>query len=308
MALRVAVPDLISPSYFPAVAAVELGLFKEQGLDAALELVFPVTRAYEALREGRLDFVAGAAHAALYAFEDWAGARLLCALAQHMYWFLVLSAKLGAQRGDLHAVRGLRIGAAAGPADGLRGMLREVGVDPEHDVKIGPIPTALGAGVSFGVAAAKALEAGEIDGFWANGMAAELAVRGGVGSLIIDARRGDGPLAARHYTFPALVATEKKVEQQPDVVAAAVRAIVVAQRLLRREPERATAVGNRLFPATEAQLIAELVRRDAPYYNPTITEDSVLALNRFARDTGILSRQVPYERVVDIGSSGLWVK
>src|SRR5262245_46029430 len=90
MSLRIAVPDLISPSYFPAIAAVELGLFREQGFDAALELVFPVTRACERLRDGELDFVAGAAHAPLYAFKDWAGARLLCALGQHMYWFLVL--------------------------------------------------------------------------------------------------------------------------------------------------------------------------------------------------------------------------
>src|SRR5512145_3195792 len=97
--LRVAVPDLVSPSYFPAIAAVELGCFKRHGLDATLELVFPVTRSYEELREGRLAFVGGAAHAPLYAFPDWAGMRLLCALAQHMYCFLVVRADLGAARG-----------------------------------------------------------------------------------------------------------------------------------------------------------------------------------------------------------------
>ena len=36
--MRIAVPDLISNSYFPAVAAVELGFFKAEGLDAELEL------------------------------------------------------------------------------------------------------------------------------------------------------------------------------------------------------------------------------------------------------------------------------
>jgi hypothetical protein len=41
------VPDLVSPSYFPAIAAVELGLFQRHGLAATLEPVFPVTRAYE---------------------------------------------------------------------------------------------------------------------------------------------------------------------------------------------------------------------------------------------------------------------
>ena len=43
--LRIAVPDLISNSYFPAIAAVELGKFKEQGFDASIELIFPVNGA-----------------------------------------------------------------------------------------------------------------------------------------------------------------------------------------------------------------------------------------------------------------------
>ena len=150
MALIVAVPDLISPSYFPAIAAVELGFFKQEGLDAKIELLFPVTRTYEALRDGRLDFVACAAHAPLYAFKNWNGCKLLAALAQHMYWFLVLRKDIGARRGDLRALKGLRIGAAPGPVDGLKRMLVEDGMDPERDVQIGPVPGTAGAGVSFG--------------------------------------------------------------------------------------------------------------------------------------------------------------
>ena len=44
--------------------------------------------------------------------------------------------------------------------------------------------------VSFGVFAARALESGEIDGFWANAMGAETAVSRGVGRVLIDVRRG----------------------------------------------------------------------------------------------------------------------
>ena len=80
--MRIAVPDLVSNSYFPAVAAVELGYFKAEGLDAELRHVFPVPKAMEALRDGQLDFVAGAAHAALTAFPGWQGAKLAAALAQ----------------------------------------------------------------------------------------------------------------------------------------------------------------------------------------------------------------------------------
>jgi len=304
--LRVAIPDLVSPSYFPAIAAVELGFFKKEGLDATIELLFPVTRTYEELRDGRLDFVAGAAHAPLYAFRNWQGCKLLCALAQHMYWFLVLRKDINAARGDLAAVKGLRIGAAPGPVDGLKRMLVESGVDPERDVQIGPVPGTAGAGVSFGVAAAKALAEGKLDGFWANGMGAEIAVRDGIGTLVLDARRGDGPAGARDYTFPALVTTQRKIDEQPDVVAAAVRALTGAQQALKREPSCATEIGKKLFPETEAGLIAELVQRDAPFYDPAISKRSVGALNAFSRNMGLLSGEVAYEQVVATQFQNLW--
>jgi NitT/TauT family transport system substrate-binding protein len=298
MPLRIAVSDMISPSYFPAIAAVALGFFRKEGLDAAVELMFPVTRTFESLRDGKIDFACGTAHAPLYAFRDWHGCKLLCALSQNMYWFLVLRKDIGAQRGDLHALKGLRIGAAPGPADGLKRMLIEAGMDPERDVILGPVPGSAGAGVSFGLAAAKALEEGLVDGFWANAMGAEVAVRGGIGTLVIDARRGDGPPAARRYTFPALVATQKKIDEQPEQVAAAVRAIAGAQRVLKADPTLATEAAKKYFPAAETELIAELVRRDAPFYDPAITKQTADALNDFARDIGLLSGTATYEQVV----------
>src|SRR5690348_11376373 len=110
--LKIAVPDLISNSYFPAVAAVGLGKLKEQGFDPAIELIFPVNKAYEALRDGTVDCVAGSAHSALPAFPEWNGVKLLCAQAQGMYWFLVLRSDIAAVRGDIAVVKGRRIGAA----------------------------------------------------------------------------------------------------------------------------------------------------------------------------------------------------
>ena len=293
--LRVAIPDLISPSYFPAIAAVELGFFKKEGFDAKLELLYPVTKTYAALRDGQLDLVGGASHAVLYAFKDWSGGKLLCALAQHMYWFLVVRSDLKPKRGDLSVVKGLKIGAAPGPVDGLKRMLQVAGID---DVRLGPVPGfATGNTVSFGLMAAKALEERRIDGFWANGMGAEVALRGGYGALVIDARR-DGPEEAKGYTFPALVTSERVLKDNPKAAAAALRAVEAAQKALRAEPNRATEVGKKLFPPTEAGLIAELIRRDTPFYDPAISKATVESMNRFARDIGLLSAAVPYEKVM----------
>ena len=304
--MRLAVPDLVSNSYFPAVVAVELGFFRAEGLDVTLEHLFPIPKTMEALRDGELDFVAGPTHAALTAFPDWKGAKLIVALAQRTYWLLILRSDLGVQQGDVEAVKGLRIGAAPGPDLALKRLLQEAGIDLESDgVEIGPV-AASGPGVSFGVHAAQALEAGIIDGFWANAMGSEVAVRSGVGTVVLDVRRGIGPVAAQHYTFPALVTTESLISRDPDSAAAVVRAIVKTQQALRDDLSLATTVGERLFPTEESEMIADLVRRDLPYYDPVITEESVDGMNNFAKHVGLLSADVPYEQVVATQFAGLW--
>lgn len=307
--LRIAVPDLISNSYFPIIAAVEMGFFKEEGFDASVDLLFPVPKTFAALRDGELDFVVGSAHAALFAFPEWRGAKLLAAVGQHTYWFLVMRRDLNPQRGDLSIVKGRRIGAAPGVDLSLRRMLIDGGIDPEKNgVQIMPIPGAAGPDVSFGLSAAKALEEGKLDGFWANGMGCEVAVRRGVGAMVLDVRRGDGPAAARHYTFSALVATEKRIEEEPQSCIAAIRALMKAHQALRQDFNRAAEVGRKRFPPSEAELIAELVRRDLPYYDPTIAQEKVASMNRFAQDAGLLSAPVPYEQVVATRFSRLWTE
>ncbi|HWD29037.1 MAG TPA: ABC transporter substrate-binding protein [Rhizomicrobium sp.] len=305
--MKIAVPDMISPSYFPALAAVELGFFRREGLDVTHDLRAPANRTYEDLRDGHVDFVAAEAHAALAAFPNWRGVKLLCAQAQGMYWFLVMRADLGAQRGDLSVVRGKRIAAAPWVEMGLRRMLIEAGIDPVRDaVGIAPIPGTLGLKVNIGVTAAEALADGRIDGFWANGMGAEIAVRRGVGSVVIDARRGDGPEPCFHYTAATVATTDRLIAAAPRAAAGAIRAIVAAQSALRNDISLATTVGRKLFPPAEAELIAELIARDLPYYDPTLSPEFVAAMNRFARDVGILAADVPYEQVVATQFSDLW--
>jgi ABC-type nitrate/sulfonate/bicarbonate transport system substrate-binding protein len=305
--LRIAVPDLVSNSYFPAIAAVEAGFFKTEGYDARIDLLFPIPKTFEALRYGDLDFVVGSAHATLLAFPEWQGAKLLAAVGQHTYWFLVIRSDLKPKRGDLQIVKGLRIGAAPGVDLSLQRMLVEAGIDPEKDkVQIMPIPGAAGPNVSFGLSAAKALEDGKLDGFWANGMGCEVAMRRGVGTMVLDVRRGDGPPSARDYTFSALVATEKRIKDEPRSVRAAIRALMKAHNALKEDVSLATEIGRKRFPPSEAELIAELVRRDLPYYDPNIPDTKVVSMNRFAQDIGLLSGPVPYDRVVATDFSHLW--
>jgi ABC-type nitrate/sulfonate/bicarbonate transport system substrate-binding protein len=293
------VPDLVSNSYFPAIAAIALDFFAKEGLDAQHRLIFPNYKAYEALRDGEVDFVAGPAHVVLLAFPEWQGAKLLAALSQGMYWLLVMRADLDVTLGDVNAVKGRTIGAAPLVDLTFRHLLSESGIDLERDqVKIVDVKRAHERGVSFGVAAAKALEDGQIDGFWANAMGAQNAIRNGVGKVVLDVRRGIGPKAAFHYTFPALVTSDKSIARDPDMVAAGMRAVVGAQRALAKDGSLAAKVGQKLFPPLEAGRIADVVWRDLPYYQPEISDEALAGLIRFSQATGLLKGLPTREQMV----------
>lgn len=299
--MKLAVPDLITNSYFPAVAAAELGFFRREGLDVTVELIAPAGRTYEALRDGEVDFVAAEAHAGLAAFPGWRGMKLLCALSQGMYWFLVMRSDIAGARGDLDVVRGRRIAAAPWVELGLRRLLLEAGIDPERDgVRIAPLEGSLGPKVNIGVTVAQALADRRIDGFWANGMGAELAVRRGAGKVVLDVRRGDGPPAAFGYTLPTLAAADRLIDAEPETAAAAVRAIAATLAALKEDVSLATEAARRIFPPEETSLIAELVRRDLPYYDPALSAATIASMNQFARDVGILEGHPLYEDVVPI--------
>jgi ABC-type nitrate/sulfonate/bicarbonate transport system substrate-binding protein len=307
--MKIVIPDLVSNSYFPTIAAVELGFFKSEGLDVELELVFPVNKSYEWLRDGRADFVGGSAHSALAAFPEWRGAKLLGALAQGMYWFLVMRAGLAAKRGDVGIVKGKKIGAAPWVDYGLKQLLKDAGIDERRDgVEIMPVPGSSGAGVSFGVNAAKALEQGKIDGFWANGMGAEVAVRRAVGTIVLDVRRGDGPKAAFGYTFPVLATTAALIDRAPAQAAAAVRALVRTQTALKADVKLATDVGRKWFPEFEASLIADVVARDLPFYDASISRETFDSCNRFAQAMGLAKQPARYGDAVAVEFRESWKK
>lgn len=305
--MKVVIPDLVSNSYFPAIAAVEMGFFKAEGIDAELELIYPVGKCYDALRDGKVDFVGGSSHSAPTSFAEWQGVKFLGALAQHTYWFLIMRKDLNVKRGDVSAVKGKRIGAAPLIDIGLIELLKESGIDPKRDgVQIAPPPMPAVPNVSFGVNAAQAMADGKIDGFWANGMGAEVAIERGLGTLVLDARRGDGPASLRGYTFGVLATRADLVEKQPDVAAAAVRALVKTQKALKEDPKRATKVGEKWFPAFEASLIAKLVERDLPYYDPAISKAAFDSMCRFSQTTGLTKGVGKYEDVVATQYANLW--
>ena len=301
--MRITVADAISPSYFVAIAAVSLGFFEEEGVD--MEFVFPPADPSRALRDGVVDFYGGSPYTGLHAFPGWRGGVLLCALCHYTYWFLAVRSDLPCERGDVSAVKGLRLSASALPGLTLKKLLEEAGLDLQRDnVRIVATPPRTNPNWAWdGV---DVLEQGVADGYWGNGLRADLGVKRGLAKILLDVRRGDGPPAARLWTFPALVTTERLVKEHPEVAAGAVRAIVKTQRALRADPQLAAQAAQRLFPAEEAGLIAFEIARDAPFFDATITEEMVAQASRFAREMGVLEGEVRYGEVVATPFAPLW--
>jgi ABC-type nitrate/sulfonate/bicarbonate transport system substrate-binding protein len=302
----ISVPDLISNTMFPVLAAKELGCFEEEGVQVDVQLRTGIG-AVEAVHDGSVEFCATGAEQLLDRFPKWRGVRLLAAVAQGMPYLLVLRSDLSAQRNDLHALHGCRIGAGPEPGRLLNHLLRQAGIDAAaQGLQVVPVPGIAEAGASTGVNAARALAEGQLDGFWANALAAQVAVHWGIGEVILDSRRGDGPPGAGKYTFTALAATEAQIHRNPRTVEAVIRAIVRAQAVLRADPARASDVGGRLFPPLQAELIAQVVQRDVVFYNASITEEAIEQVSQFAQSEGLLSGPVPYDDVVATAFRDLW--
>jgi len=304
---KLSVADLDSPSYFVAVAAAELGCFRDEGVEVELLREYGGPAGPERLRDGTLDFYGGPAYAATRAFPGWKGTKLLCALAQYSYWFLAVRADLAVKRGDLAALKGLRISSSMeAPVLGLRHLLAEAGLDlARGDAQIVPAPPSH-AGRFMGHAGVQAIKDGIADAYWGNGMRLAMGEKLGIAKLHLDLRRGDGPPGARFYNFAALTTTERLIAEHPDAAAGAVRAVVKAQQALKADPSLATGIAERLFPPDEVPLIAGLIARDAPFYDATITPEAVDGLNKVARAGGLTTEPVAYEAMVATQFRDLW--
>src|SRR4029079_2593247 len=133
--------------------------------------------------------------------------------------------------------------------------------------------------------------------FWANGMGAEVAVKRGIGTLVLDARRGDGPASLRGYTFGVLATRADLADKTPARAAAAVRALVKTQQALKADPKRATKVGEKWLQALEASLTPSMAPRGQPEYDPVVHKASFDSMCKFAQTTGLTKGLGKYEDV-----------
>ena len=103
-------------------------------------------------------------------------------------------------------------------------------------------------------------------------MGTEVAVRRGVGTVVLDVRRGDGPKACFNYTMASVATSDRLINDHPDMRrqcgACDRRGAGCAARPSPSWPRRGR---RKPFPPEEAALITDLIRRDLPYYDAGIS-------------------------------------
>jgi ABC-type nitrate/sulfonate/bicarbonate transport system substrate-binding protein len=303
---KLMVADVDSPSYFVATAAVKLGFFEAEGIDIEFVPEYGAKSGPEKLRDGTVHFFGGPAFAATRAFPMWQGAKLLCALSQYSYWFMGIRKDIDIRQGDIQALKGLRVSSSFKfPRTALLHMLAEAGM-AQGDIQI--VESLASESEWHSLDGIRAIEQNHADAFWGNGMRLALAEKAGLAKLHLDLRRGDGPEGARFYNFAALTATDALIENEPEVAAAAVRAVVATQEALRADPSLARQVGDALFPMDQAELIPVLVERDSPYYDASIGPEALEGLNRFAMANGLSDRVLADDEIVATQFSPFWTR
>jgi hypothetical protein len=106
--------------------------------------------------------------------------------------------------------------------------------------------------------------------------------------------------------MPALITSDAMIGSDPGACAAAVHAIVKTHKALKQDIGLATEVGRKLFPAEQAELIADIIERDLPFYDASISPEFVAAMNQFQKDVGLVTGTVSYEQVVATQFSEYW--
>ena len=205
-----------------------------------------------------------------------------------MYWLLVMRADLAAKPGDVNAVKGRTIGAAPLVELGLKQLLIDAGIDLERDdVRIVGVPGANEPGVSFGVAAAQALA--ERQDRRLLGQRHGRGKRRSPGRRQGDPRRAARPRPGSRLSLHDAGAGHERRRDRTRSRNGGGRTCApssTAQRALKADVGLATKVGRALFPPAEAALIADVVARDLPYYDPRFRKPPSLASIASRRPAG----------------------
>ena len=192
-------------------------------------------------------------------------------------------------------LRGLRV-AITSPGSTtdliVRSLLLARGINPDEALKILP----MGGGSNM----LAAMEKGATDAFlWASPQS-QIAVARGIGQIVIDPFSGEIPeFEGVHYLV--MVTSRETLKRQPEVIAAATRALARAMKFAREHPDQARQLVRKQFPDTDEAVFnaAWVDYQKAIPTTPVISRDQYLRTQKWLNITAKPPVSVPYETLID---------
>ena len=251
-------------AYYSSLPDV-LGYFEDEGLDVDMQLVDGGNSAVQTMVAGRADVTLTASNAVLAAINQGMEAKSFCSLltSTHILPAVVADSEIESIEGFEGQVVG--VPAVANAATTLiRGLLADVGLDPDTDVSIVPIGT--------GAEAVTAIERGNAEAFsMVDSHYASLENEG------IEFRYLTTPLLDELTYNQVLTMSDEFAQAHPDVGARFGRAVAKATLFAQRYPERSIELHWERYPETRptGMELDEAVERDLHVFNTRVQKTEI---------------------------------
>jgi NitT/TauT family transport system substrate-binding protein len=230
--------------YAPASVGIELGFFKEEGLDPTFQNNPGSGAALQAVMAGQLDLGTATAEPAMAARQKGIPVRYFYEWYTHVIYRIGVPAD-----GTIRSVadlKGKKIGVQSFASAGVqyvRALVRTAGLDPQADVTLLP--------VGVGAQAATALKTGQVDalGLWDTQYA-------GLENLGLKFRYFTHP-TLQNVASGGLFSSDEWLKKNPDVAERFGRAWSKAMVFIFANPEAAVRIHWKVFPKTKPRGVAE---------------------------------------------------
>jgi ABC-type nitrate/sulfonate/bicarbonate transport system substrate-binding protein len=300
MKLRV-VQSSTSVGFFALYVAQQEGYFTKEGLDIGSPAVLGGdSKVAAALAGGSADVGGGVATDAFLLASGKRDPKIIANLLNSYYVDVIVGKQFkqppaGASLDDkIRALKGAKIGVPAPSGGGaalLQFLFNRVGMNINSDITM----VNLGASNSGAVGA---LETHRVDALVFFQPVGQQVVADGIGSIYISPTRGDVP-GMTNQPHGVAFTTGAILKEKPKQLAAFVRAIALAEKLIHSDPQKAAALfktyQSSLAPKTQAEMLPVL-EKEIPD-TPVLTQQGYAETLRFHQIAGLAKDAPDYATV-----------
>lgn len=280
--------------YAPQYVALELGFFKEEGLDVTLTNGNGADKVMTAVVAGQADIGLAGPEATVYLYNQGKEnhAVIFAQLTKRDGSFIV-----GREKDDNFSWEKLRgkdiIGGRKGgmPEMTLEYVLNQKGIVPHKDITID-------TGVQFALMAG-AFSGGQGDYVALFEPTASMVEKEGKGFVLASVGQDSGEIP-----YTAYFASKEYMAQNPEVIQKFTNAVYKGQLWVQNNsPEEIAKLMEKHFPDTGLDILTSVAKRyqsiDAWSSDPIMTADSVELMQKVMESAGELTQKAPYDKIVN---------